>query len=330
MDENQKNDFDTLRRTAAEDRPRKILNILGVRADATTGLLSSGGALPTEAADKFIQIAQDATPLLAAVRRITMPTKDYRLPKIVMSGRMLKVAPSEGAASATRVAPTTSEVLLQSKALQLAVKLTDEMLEENVERDGFERTLMSMIGEKVGIDLEEIALASDTLSGDADLATQNGWIKLITSNVVDAADANISQAIFESAHTAVPMRFRRGKHKWFVQEHAGETWRNVTSARQTALGDAAILQGMIPPAVGMPVVQVGNMPVTAAGGGHPAVSKALYCDPKNLLLGFFRDIRIETERVARESATYIVVTCRVAFQIEHEAACSKITNLRAA
>ena len=324
------NELQTLLRTSIEERPKVMLEMLGVRTDVTTSGLSSGGAMPTEAATQFIKIAQNATPLLAKCRKVTMPTKDFRIPKIVMTGRMLKAAPSEGAASSSRVAPTTSEVLLESKRYQLAVKITDEMLEENVEREGFEGTLMELVAEKVGIDTEEIALASDTLSSDADLALQDGWLKLITSHVVDADDANVSASIFNAGHRAVPLRFRRGRHIWFVQEHAGETWREALSARQTALGDAAILNGQIPPAVGRPVEQVGNMPVTAAAGGHPDVSKAIYADPANLILGFFRDVRIEVERVARESSNYIIVTVRQAFQIEHEAACSKLINVRAA
>lgn len=326
MDDNQ---LETLRRAKLEDRPKLMADMLGIRADITTGSLSSGGALPTEAADRFIQIAQNATPILAACRRVTMPSKDFRIPKIVMNGRMLKAAPAEGAASGSRVAPTTSEVTLNAKPYQLSVKITDEMLEDNIERAKFEGTLMGLIAEKVGLDTEEIALASDTGSGDPDLALQNGWLTRITSNVVDAADANVSQTVFEAGHRAVPMRFRRGKHLWFVQEHAGETWRSVMSARQTALGDAAILNGQIPPAVGRPVMQVGNMPVTAATGPHPDVSKVLFTDPQNLILGFWREVRVEIERVARESANYIVVTTRMAFAVEHEAAASLIENVRA-
>lgn len=327
MDDNQ---LETLRRASLADRPKLMMDMLGIRADVTSSGLSTGGALPTEAADRFIEIAQNATPLLAACRRVTMKSKDFRIPKIVMNGRMLKAAPAEGAASSTRVAPTTSEITLNSKPYQLSVKITDEMLEDNVERGKFESTLMGLIAEKVGVDTEEIALASDTGSLDTDLALQNGWLARITSNVVDAADANVSQEIFETAHSAVPMRFRRGKHVWYVQEHAGEAWRKVISGRQTTLGDAAILNGQIPPAVGGPVTQVGNMPVTPAGGGRPAVSKILFTDPKNLILGFWREVRMEVERVARESSNYIIVTARMAFAVEHEAAASITDNVRAA
>lgn len=327
MDDNQ---LETLRRAKLEDRPKLMMDMLGIRADVTTSGLSTGGALPTEAADRFIQLAQNATPLLAASRRVTMKSKDFRIPKIVMNGRMLKAAPSEGSQSSSRVAPTTSEILLASKPYNLTVKVTDEMLEDNIEQGKFESTLMALIAEKVGVDTEEIALASDTGSLDADLALQNGWLARLTSNVVDAADADVSQTIFEAGHRAVPMRFRRGKHQWFVQEHAGEKWRQVISARQTNLGDQAILNGQIPPAVGRPVLQVGNMPVTAATGPHPDVSKIIYCDPMNLILGFWREVRMEVERVARESSNYIIVTTRMAFAVEHEAAASIIENVRAA
>lgn len=185
---------------------------------------------------------------------------------------------------------------------------------------------MTLIAERVGVDLETLALASDTLGAGA-YALQDGWIKRITSNVVNAASGDVSRAILEAALVSVPLRFRQaGRHAFYLEEYAGETWRKTIGDRATPLGDKAILEGTLPPAVGRPVIQVGNMPVTA---GAPNTAPGLFTDPRNLILGFWRNIKIESERVAREQATYIIVSFRSAFAVEHEAAAAKITNLKA-
>ena len=311
-------------------KTNEILRKLPVeqRADALAALLAGGGALPAEKAREFIRLVQNATPLLKAARVVEMPTPTYSLPKILFGSMIVKAAPTDGdeLAAADRSAPTVSEISLVAKDYMASVKVSDKFMEDNVENESIEDTFMTLIAERVGVDLETLALASDTLGAGA-YALQDGWIKRITSNVVNAASVDLTRAHLEAALVAVALRFRaQGRHAFYVEEYAGEVWRKTIGDRATALGDKAILEGTLPPAAGRPVIQVGNMPVTA---GAPNTAPALFTDPRNLILGMLRNIRIETERVVREQATYIVVTFRVAFAVEHEAAASKITLVKA-
>lgn len=57
-------------------------------------------------------------------------------------------------------------------------------------------------------------------------------------------------------------------------------------------------------------------------------AEVLISDPQNLLRGIQRDITIEPERVARERATYFVLTMRCDFQVEAPEALVVVKNLK--
>lgn len=304
------------------------------RADAIASMISSAGELSTEKATEFMRIAQNATPLLKAARFVEMKARVHAVPRIIFVDPILKTSPGDGTAlsSGNRTAPTTSEVTLTSKEYVGTVKLGDQMIEDNIEREDIEKSIMEMIAERVGVDLEGLALGSDTDIVDSTLvangyADQDGWLKRITSNVVNFSSGDVTRAKMNSLFTSIALKFRqRSKLEYFMEEYAGETWRNLLGDRATALGDKAILEGSIPPANGRPVTQVGNMPVTT---GTPNISSAILTDPRNLLLGWHRQITMEADRRPQERATYIVVSMRNAFAVEYEPAAAKGTNVKA-
>ncbi len=296
------------------------------RADALLGLLSGGGALPAEKVKEFIRIVQNATPLLQAVRVVPMNAPTVSIPKILFAGAVMKPDPGDGSAldSGDRVAPTTSEVTLVAKRYMAQVNVGYQLLEDNVEAEEMENTIMALLVEKCGIDMESFALAGDTASGNALFAVQDGWLKRVTTNVVNASSAEVSRALFERLLTSVALRFRQaGKHAFYVEETAGEKWRSIIGDRATALGDKAILEGMIPPAAGRPVMQVGNMPVASN------LSSILFTDPRNLILGIRKLIDVRTFDDSRNGVVTITVRTNVAVNVEHEAAAAKATNVEA-
>lgn len=297
------------------------------RADALLGLLTSGGLLPAEKAKEFFRIAQNATPLLKAARVVPMNAVISSVPKILFASAVVKADPGDGSALASgdRSAPTTSEVTLTAKRHMAQVNVGYQFLEDNVEAEEMENTIMTLLVERVGVDMEAIALAGDTLSVDPVLALQDGWVKRITSHVVNAGSTDVNRALFEQLLRSVPLRFRQaGKHQFFVEENAGEKWRSIIGDRATALGDKAILEGMVPPAAGRPVQQVGNMPVAA---GSPSTAPILFTDPRNLILGLRKAIDVRTFDDSRNGVVTITVRFQMALAVEHEAAAAKATNV---
>lgn len=306
------------------------------RADFVLSTLSTGGEIQPQAAKKFIQLAQNATPLMAACNMIEMPAKEYHLPRMVFGGPILHAETSERTevSSPNRVAPTTSEVVLLAKEYDGEVDITYKTLQDNVEAEALENTILTMIATRVGVDLESLALGSDTTIVSSipvarGFAQQDGWLKLITTNTVNASSAHINKALFEQARTSVPLKYRQqmqGKYVFFVEEHAGNKWRESISDRMTVGGDAAITSEELPLVGGTPVKMVGNMPVTS---GTPDVSSVIFTPPKNLILGFWRKVSIRMEDWPSLKCVRIYVTVRAAFGVEQEFAASLITNVRA-
>lgn len=305
------------------------------RADfVLTGSLSSGGKMPDDKRRVFLELAQNATPLLAKVRREDMPSETYAIPRIIFADDILRSGPTEGTelSSLQRVAPTTSEISLTSKNYEGVVKVGRHTLMDNVEGPKLFNKLVTLIAKRVGVDIEKRGLQSDTTISDVTLvangyAKQNGWLKRIASRTIDLANADISRASLESAISALPLRYRETMAPaFFVEEYAGDKWRQSIGERATALGDQAVMQKKLPPIGGYDVMQVGNMPVTT---GTPNTASALFADPQNLILGIYKDVEIETEEVKRENSIYIIVRLRAAFGVEQEEGCVLLENVKA-
>jgi HK97 family phage major capsid protein len=301
------------------------------RADFVLSSLTTGGLLPPEVYKQFIRVAQNATPILQAARVVGMKSFQTKIPKIAFTGRVMVAGTAEGTevAGADRKAPATSEVALNAKKISGMVKVSYESLEDNVEEESFETTIMELIAQQFGIDLEELMLNGDTASGDTYLAMLDGWLKKITSNIVNAGNAEVSKAIFQSAIKSVPLKFRQraqGKMKFYTSDHAAETWREIIGDRATPAGDKYTLEGDVPPASGRPVVAAANIPVTA---GSPDTSPMLLTDPMNLICGVYRQMRIRVIDWPKEEAVYFQISARVAAAVEQEDAAAKVTNLKA-
>lgn len=312
------------------------------RAAFTISSLSSGGQLPEEKANKFVELATNDTPILAQCTVERMAASVKKLPKIAFAGRIVRTGPGDDTAlgDSVRAAPTPSETTLTTKEYVAVVPVGYEALEENVEMDAFEAKLMRMIAIQWGVDMEELALASDTTIVDATLvahgfARQDGWLKLITTNVVNASSAYVSALLLEQLRVAVPARFRRQKlHQFFLGEKAANKWRETVAARATAAGDQALMQADLPLVGGTKTVEAPNLPVTA---GSPDTAPVLYTDPKNLLFGVRtgivggnpQGISMKVEDDPKYSRVNIYVRARVAFGVMHEPAAAKGTNFRA-
>lgn len=312
------------------------------RAAFTLSTITSNGLLPEDKANEFVSLAQNATPLLSQCRVVRMASHTLKLPKITFAGAIVRAGTADDAAmsSGNRAAPTPTETTLTTKLYSAVVPIGYEALEENVELEALQNTIMNEIAKRWGVDMESLALRSDTTISDATLvangyALQDGWLKLITSNVVNASNAYVAQSILESARTAVALRFRQeGGYRFSLGEIAANKWREIISGRATAAGDRALLEEALPVCGGTPVQAVANLPVTS---GTPDTAPALFCNPQNLLMG----VRTSTRGAGQNGISVklfddpennrvsIFLRTKVAFAVMHEAAAAKITNLRA-
>jgi len=272
--------------------------------------LGSSILLP-EKADRFIRVASEATPILQSARRLTMnaPTRD--IDRVAFTSRILGPA-TENVDLTNETKPTFAMNQLVAVEVGGIVGVTDNTLEDNIERQNFENTLLDMIAERAGLDLEELFIRGDTGSSDPYLKLTDGWLKLAGNQL--AADSDFDgtnvESMFDAMLEAVPKKYFRDPGQWrfYVPWNVADDYRDKLRARNTSLGDEAQTTARPLAYKGVPVEIAPNIPE----------GNALLVAPVNLVYGVYRQIRIEPDRVAKARRTDFVVTLRADCHYEDE------------
>ena len=202
---------------------------------------------------------------------------------------------------------------LDAKKLKAMCSILDDEKEDNMEQAQFEQTLLTMMGERIGEDLEVWALFGDTdisYSDDKLLSTTDGWIKTTaTDNQLEQgtdfdADADTVEAMFDAMIYAMPLRFRQNRNalKFYVPFEVEDAYRNLLKSRNTNLGDST--------QTGFSQLAYKNIPVVYCPSlddeGARAVDNtgtSILANPSNLYYGIWKNIRIEPDRKVPQERT---------------------------
>jgi hypothetical protein len=301
------------------------------KADMVLSDLATAGRLNPEQTDRFIRVLMESPTILQNCRTVAMNAPTMKLNKLGFGSRILQPAVSATALiSSARSKPDLSQVVLNTSEVIAEIRLPYDVIEDNIERGniggalqtgagGFHQTIVDMIAERAALDLEEMAILGDSASGDPYLALQNGFLKLSTTNVVAAGSVAFSKATVKAALKTMPPKYLRNRASLvhFVSVNNETEIRDQYGARATAAGDAN-LQQILPVGIyGSRVMGVPLMPNT----------QSLFTDPMNLIFGIQRNIQIEYTKDISARVFVIVLTSRVAFQIEETNAVVKTTGL---
>lgn len=302
------------------------------KADMTIAdLTANGGDLMPEQSSSFIRklIAQPV--LINRCRIVEMSAPQRKINKIGFGTRILRKATSATALTANqRAKPLTEQIELNTKEQIAEVRLSYDVVEDNIERataanneasntgpGAFRQTIIDLIAERAALDTEELGLLADTdyvNGGDADdqafLSQLDGWLATgeDDGNVHDVADANIGKATFKEGLKTLPVQYQRNKPalNHFISVNQETEYRDTLADRGTGLGDNMV-QGTAPIyAFGSPVTPVALMPN----------DKGIYTDPMNLIFGIQRRVSLEFDKDITSRVYIIVLTMRVDFQIE--------------
>jgi len=235
-------------------------------------------------------------------------------------------------------------VTLSTYLFKGEIPVSDEVFEDNIERAGLADTLMTMIAEAVGRDVEEIAIKSDTnrVAGDNEPVFDvfDGIIKQLQTNLptgqkIDASTHTSYDTTFGAAVAAMPTRYLSDYSalRLYVPFAHIHKYQSTLAARGTGLGDTALAENMITKLAfrGIPVVGV---PMLSGQGSIN--STAVYYDrfmilthPKNIIFGFHRKIRVEQFRDPREGVTSFIPSVRFDVQFADPAAAVLVYNANA-
>lgn len=289
---------------------------------AVANLITDGGYLNAEQSNRFIDIVIDEPTLMKSVRVVRMNAPKRKIEKIGFGNRILRAAPASGTAlaSSLRARPDLGMIELETKEIIAEVWLPYDVLEDNIEKDNLENTIMDKIGSRTALDLEELLILGDTGSSDTYLALTDGAIELTpTGNIVDgSAITDVTKALFKMGIQYMPTKYLRNVSlmRYYTSHHVETEYRDSLATRLTDLGDEKVTGRTPCYAYGVPVVPCALMPN----------NKLILTYPDNIIWGVQRDIMIETDRDIRARVLIIVLTLRVDVKLEQPDACVVIEN----
>ncbi len=325
---------------------------------SVTDLNTDGGLLSPEQANRFVRklIAQPTIIQDARTVEMTAPTRNIN--KIQFNKRIMRAATSGTAlanaaiASGTtfdpanpgtgeydaRAKPQTSQVVLNTSEVIAQVNISYDVIEDNIERGsvgrqtdvggtgaggGFIETILQLIAERAALDFEELALLGDTTMNTADpyLDLQDGWVKRVTDsgNTSNVGGAQITKDVFRDGKKAMPDQYLRNVAQMvhYISMERETDYRDTVASRGTGLGDST-LQGDAPlRAFGSAIKPCQNMPD----------AKGLFSNPLNFIWGIQRKILMEWDKDITTRELVIVLTARVAVEVEEATAAVVYTNI---
>ena len=296
---------------------------------ALADLTAGGGILKPAQAQKFMRLLIKESVLMKLATVIPMASPKQQISKIKFGSRILRPGQEATAlALADRAKPDLSSVELDAQLFKAEVRLSDEVLEDSIERGELRQTIMEMMAEAISRDMEEVLINGDTVSVDPFLAVMDGVLKQATSNVVDAAGAPISKTLLQSMLKTLPSEHLRDKKamRFMTSVDADLDYRNTLADRATVAGDRLLESDTPVLHGGVPVQPVPLFPENLGVGNDQTV--IVLCNPKNIHVGIWRQIRLESDRDISEGTLKIVATLRFDVKYAEEPGVAKSINVQ--
>lgn len=296
---------------------------------ALSDLTGSGGLLQPAQAAKFMRIMIKASKVLGLSTVVPMRSPIQLIEKIRFGGRILRAGTEATALPAgQRAKPDLGKVQLQAQLFKAEVRLDNEVLEDSIEKGELRQTIMQLMAEAIARDTEEVVVSGDTASGDPFLAKLDGILKQATSHVVDCASATPNKTQFRDMLKAMPNEFLRDKKslRFFTSVNSEIAYRDSLSDRIGAVSDKYLEEDAVPSYSGVPIVDVPLFPENIGAGS--ICTDHILTDPKNINVGIWRNIRIETDKLVSEGVLLIVATLRMDVKYAEENAVVKAINVK--
>lgn len=291
------------------------------KVDLQLAQIAAGGLLQTQQVDEFVILAIRESMMLGDVSVSPMSGPVEERDKMRFAGRVLRAGTEATSLSlAERTAPTLSLFTMTSRLYRAEVRITDEVLEDQIERNTFKDTVLKEMAHAIGRDMEHVAVNGDVTTvvvgpDTALLASQDGWLRLAAVNLVAGGGAQLNPNLLRDALTTMPVEFRRARQalRFYTNDFAEIRYTDDNRGRQTPIGDGALSGTWTPNYQKIPVTGIPEFPDTLGVGLNQTA--VLLTDPKNLAIGFQRQIKVETDRDVGAGITLLVASVRFAVAI---------------
>lgn len=295
---------------------------------ALSALSSSGGLLQPANAQAFMEIAIEEAKIMRIAASegavIPMEAPTQVIDKMRFASRILRKAGSgTSLLVGDRSQPNLGKVTLTTTEFKAQVNLLTSILQDNLEGERFKETVLRKMAERAALDMEELIVQGDTVSGADDfLKSFNGMIAGATSNVVNAGTVNLSKGILKQVQKAMPNEFLRDKSKlkFFTSLDAEADYIDALADRQTAEAERVLREGGGAKYGGSEVVGIPKFPENP--------TNVIYTDPANLVVGIWQDILLELDKNIEAGVVMLVATLRFTYAYAEETAAVKATNVK--
>src|SRR5215831_6599231 len=294
-------------------------------SDLTTG----GGMLQPAQAQKFLRILINEAVILKQATVVPMRSPKQLIEKIRFANRILRSGSEATAlAPADRAVPNLGKVELDAQLFKAEVRLNNEVLEDSIERGQLRQTIMQLMAEAIARDVEEVVIRGDRTSPDPFLAKLDGILKQATSHIVDAQAQTTNKTVLRDIVKSMPHAFmlNRKDLRIFTSISSDVDYKDSLSDRATVIGDKYVEQDLAATYAGIPLVGVPMFPENL--GQAQNMTAMILTDPKNINVGIWRQIRIETDKLISDGVLLIVATLRFDVRFAEESATVKSVNVR--
>jgi hypothetical protein len=261
-----------------------------------TGLFATGGALPAEVRDAFIDFVIEQQATLSRVVTIRMNAPQGHTDELRVSTRALRAA-TEGVAPTPADSVTTARRTLNTVETILGEDITMTLLEDNIERAGAEGHIARIIATAFGNDSNDLVWNGDDASSDPFISINDGYLKLLqnsqNSDITDvdltAAGVTTGTAAMQELLQAMPDKFLgRTDHVFWAAVSFAQKYAEEVSARETQLGDQVLIQGF-------PALRYFGIPLVPETHIASAARRLILTPTSNLFWGIQRILRVDSE-----------------------------------
>ncbi len=278
--------------------------------------------------DKYVEYATRDTSILVDARQIIMENQVVNIDRTGFTGRILE--PGRETAKPKRSKPEVRQERLVANELIADVAITDQALRRNIERDGYEDTLINMMGKQAGVDWESYAVLGNRNFGDTVdplLSEQNGWIAKCRNHIYKDDTSNTGmeegtvQGMLKAMLKKYPQEYRgdRRSLRYYLDSDTFDDYVEEVGERPTIAGDEAMTNYIARPYKG---IEIREAPVLNEARDLTGLGQtAILVNPDNLVYGIFENVTIERDRNPRRRLTDFVLTMEVDQAFENPFLC---------
>lgn len=286
--------------------------------------------MPPEVAKQFIDETVDLSVLVKRVRVLKVDACSGRIPKLNLIGPVTHGASAKSCPTSTPLDEKT--LFYELVKYRSYFEIETDFINCNIEKEAVVNTVENMFKNGIANDSETAAISGDsglTIGDDASdinnlLGVNDGWMKKLCAclpecNILDAAGASPSAALYFQAKNRIPMKFRKlqNQYRWIASPDVSDHWAYYWTGRDTSGGDSALATGDAPGPLGVKFLPVPLFPncIPYGSTGDP-VSHILLTPPENLIYIIGRQLKMERVREAKCDLDYFVMHWSADYLVE--------------